>query len=324
MWHIDRLAFSEIGGDQFGVWSEIQESHRALASPFFAPGFAAAIASVQSDVTVGVLRQGDTVVGFFPFQHDGSGGGRAIGEPVCDFQGIITNLESDIPVAALLSGCGLARWSFSHMIAEQGALRPFRREGYDSPFIDLVGGFERYRAGRRNAGTQQLQQVGRRRRQFEREVGPLHFEASSTCPEMLGALMRLKSEQYHRTGSYDRFAIPWIVALLGRLLDERGEVFGGILSILSTPGRLVAAHFGLRGRRTWHWWFPAYDPEFARYSPGLILLVEMMQAAESLGMDRIDLGRGEALYKRRFMTGVTPVYSGCVEAAAPSSSFRAT
>jgi CelD/BcsL family acetyltransferase involved in cellulose biosynthesis len=87
---------------------------------------------------------------------------------------------------------------------------------------------------------------------------------------------------------------------------------------------LVAAHFGIRSRRIWHWWFPAYDREFARYSPGLILLVEMMRAAEGLGLERIDLGRGEALYKRRLMTGAATVYSGCVETGPSVAALRAT
>lgn len=317
--HINRLSCGLAD-----AWSEVQRSEPTLASPFFSAGFAAAFASVHGGVEAAVLREEGQIVGFFPFQRDPAGGGWAIAEPVCDFQGLVAGPDVQISPESLVASCGLSRWLFSHVIAEQGSFRPYRQVGYDSPFIDLSGGFEIYREGRQRSGTQQLQQVERRRRQFEREVGPLRFEAASGDAESLRALMRLKSEQYRRTGSYDRFAIGWVVALLECLLECRGEDFGGMLSVLSTRGRLVAAHFGMRSRRIWHWWFPAYDREFARYSPGLILLVEMMRATEVLGLRRIDLGRGEALYKRRLMTGATTVYSGCVEVGPSSAALWAT
>ena len=74
----------------------------------------------------------------------------------------------------------------------------------------------------------------------------MHFEAASDDADLLRLLMRLNSDQYLRTGSFDRFAIGWVVSLLERLLAYRGEDFGGMLSVLSSRGRLVAAHFGLR------------------------------------------------------------------------------
>lgn len=49
-----------------------------------------------------------------------------------------------------------------------------------------------------------------------------------------------------------------------------------------------------------------------------------MRAAEGLGLERIDLGRGEALYKRRLMTGASTVYSGCVEVGPSSAALQAT
>src|SRR4051794_17452648 len=187
--------------DLVDAWMEIQRSEPTLASPYFSAGFAAAFASVHAGVEVAVLRERGEIVGFFPFQRDPSGGGRAIAEPVSDFQGLVAGPGVRISPESLVAGCGLTCWSFSHVIAEQDAFGPFRQAGHDSPFIELSGGFELYRAGRQRSGTQQLQQVERRRRQFEREVGPLHFEAASRDVESLRLLMRLKSEQYHRTGS---------------------------------------------------------------------------------------------------------------------------
>jgi CelD/BcsL family acetyltransferase involved in cellulose biosynthesis len=86
-----------------------------------------------------------------------------------------------------------------------------------------------------------------------------------------------------------------------------------MLSLLYAGERLVAGHFGMRGRSVWHYWFPAYDPEVAKYSPGLILLLKMAEHAPSLGVRTIDLGKGMSLYKQRLMNASVLLASGSVE-----------
>jgi CelD/BcsL family acetyltransferase involved in cellulose biosynthesis len=77
--------------------------------------------------------------------------------------------------------------------------------------------------------------------------------------------------------------------------------------------RLAAVNLCMRSNHVLHSWFPAYDVEFSKYSVGLILLVETARAAESLGIKRIDLGKGDEPYKRDFMSGATMVAEGSVE-----------
>ena len=63
------------------------------------------------------------------------------------------------------------------------------------------------------------------------------------------------------------------------LVTPGGGDFQGVLSGLYIGEKLVAAHFGMRSRRVLHWWFPAYDPELGKYSPGAQLLLELSRAA---------------------------------------------
>jgi CelD/BcsL family acetyltransferase involved in cellulose biosynthesis len=53
--------------------------------------------------------------------------------------------------------------------------------------------------------------------------------------------------------------------------------------------------------------------ELAEYSPGLLLWIETLQAAESLGIRRIDLGEGPERYKLRLMSGASRLGSGTVD-----------
>jgi len=56
-----------------------------------------------------------------------------------------------------------------------------------------------------------------------------------------------------------------------------------------------------------------------QYSPGSILEVRLAQEANSLGITRIHLGKGDEPYKRRFASGFDYVAEGVV----PSQSVRA-
>ena len=109
--------------------------------------------------------------------------------------------------------------------------------------------------------------------------------------------MAWKSDQYRRTGRPDRFAEPWVVALVESLLGTREESCSGRLSLLYAGDQLVAGHFGLSSRSVIPTWFPVYDPRFARYSPGLLLHLAMAESAAAAGVSAIDMGPGAKDYK---------------------------
>src|SRR5262249_34428529 len=155
-------------------------------------------------------------------------------------------------------------------------------------------GFEGYAAERRATGSNVLERTEQQARRLARAAGPLSFEPHSNDPGLLSLLLTWKSDQYRRTGRPDPFAVAWNPLLLERLhaVDEPG--FGGMLSVLHAGDRVVALAFGLRSRTVWHYWFPAYDRELARFSPGMVLLVKMIEEAARRGLGRLDLGKDEA------------------------------
>jgi CelD/BcsL family acetyltransferase involved in cellulose biosynthesis len=131
-------------------------------------------------------------------------------------------------------------------------------------------------------------------------------------------LIRWKSEQYRRTGAEDRFAMPWFRQVVENVYDCQTERFSGVLSVLRAGTVPVAMHFGMRAGSVWHYWFPAYDPQYAAYSPGILLLLKMAEAAPGLGIDRIDLGKGDAVrYKEALKSYDVPLAIGCVELPSP-------
>jgi CelD/BcsL family acetyltransferase involved in cellulose biosynthesis len=127
-------------------------------------------------------------------------------------------------------------------------------------------------------------------------------------------LFEWKSAQYRETGVWDRFDQPWIVDVVRTLAGTSAEDVTGLLSTLRAGDDVVALHFGLLARDRLSWWFPVYNGEFARYSPGLILLLDLVGEAAARGIPLVDLGRGEHHYKLRVATGSYVVAQGAVAA----------
>jgi CelD/BcsL family acetyltransferase involved in cellulose biosynthesis len=261
---------------------------------------------------VAVLEEDGATAGFFPFQRGLWGSGKPIGGRLTDFQGVVTRPGLRWDAADLIRGCGLATWDFDHLVASQQPFQPHQYRLADSPYLDLSEGFDAYEAERERAGSMLVKQTCRKRRKLEREVGPLRLETHTTEASVLEALLRWKSDQYVRTRVTNVFAYAWTVQLLKHVLEESGEAFAAMLSALYAGPQLVAVHLGMRSHHVMHWWFPTYDPKFGQYSPGQILLIMFARIAQSLGIGRVDLGRGEMNYKQRFVSGATTVAEGGV------------
>jgi CelD/BcsL family acetyltransferase involved in cellulose biosynthesis len=281
-------------------------------SPFFCPEFTSIVADAREDVYVGVLEREEESVGFFPFQRGRFGLGFPVGSIVSDYHGAVVKSGVCWDARELIDACDLKTWEFDHLIASQEPFAPFHRLTSRSWVMDFSDGVEAYLRDRQRAGVREISAVARKRRKLEREHGEVHVEHHVADPGVLTTLMRWKSDQYRRTGAADHLAKGWVRELLSLALLRQTPAFAGVLSALYVEERMVAAHFGVRSRSVWHYWYPAYDPEFGRYSPGLVLLLNMAESASSLGIRAIDLGKGDARYKRALANNTVALAEGAV------------
>jgi CelD/BcsL family acetyltransferase involved in cellulose biosynthesis len=314
----------ELSSDLIRGWGGLQQANPALASPYFHPEFTRVMAAVRADVEVAVLEDGGRVTAFFPFQRVGGSVGTPVGGIISDYQGLICAPDFTYDPRELVERCRLTAWNFDHLLTSQSSFKAFHHHIEPSPQIDLSKTFESYASERRASGSEQIKKCGNLMRRMEREVGPLGLIVHTAADAPLQQTLAWKSRQYLETGKADLFAMPWIRAAVERVQAAQVEGFAGILSLLYAGERLVAGHFGMRGKSVWHYWFPAYDPGMARYSPGLILLLKMAEVAPSLGVRTIDLGQGMSLYKQRLMNASVPLASGSVELPSWRSMLRNT
>jgi len=303
---ITAYAFDELPPDVLADWCRLRAAGPHYDSPYFDPRFAAAVHSVHGDVTV--LTGPDTV---FAVQCSARTA-RPVGWPGADFQGPIVGPRSSFDPRAALSTLGVAALPFDHLVDPGGHFTQYVDGIRRSPYVEIDGGLEGYRARASKAGRANLAQAQRQARKLIDEYGELRFEPCSTDRDVLLRVIEIKRAQYRATGARDHFAAPGRRELLEILLGIRDPDFSGVLSGVFVGDRIVAGHFGIRSASVLHWWFPVYDPEFRAYAPGWILMRELIASAMTTGVSRIDLGRGEDLYKRHVMTGHVDVAHGLV------------
>jgi CelD/BcsL family acetyltransferase involved in cellulose biosynthesis len=306
----------ELDSAEWMAWDRLQADQAHLRSPYYHPMFTRLVADVREDVYVAVGSRNGQSIAFFPFQKEaGATSGRPVGSWLNDFHGVIAADSVSLNLDDMLKGCGLSNWRFSHLPGNQSDFLPFSYRAMDSPFIDLSQGLEAYIAGLRPACHENLRKQRRIWRREEREGASWRFAFDSRDEKALAQLISWKSAQYNRSGLIDVFQFSWVRQLITRLHEQdAGLPFRGILSTLHLGKDLVAAHFGLYCRGLLHYWFPGYDVNHARSTPGNMLLLAHIERGYDLGVRRIDLGKGMTQFKKGLMSGTEPVFEGALTA----------
>ncbi|MBB2911156.1 CelD/BcsL family acetyltransferase involved in cellulose biosynthesis [Streptosporangium becharense] len=306
----------DLGKTDIDRWRALQASNPVFDSPFLSPEFTTTVGALQERVRVAVLHDGPDTVGFFPFERHPMGIGMPVAAGLTDAQGLVHAKDVEIDPHWLIKACGLAVFEFDHLAPGQPLLQAGHSR-HPSPIIDLRDGFESYIETVKVNSGKTYRSTAYKSRKLQRDVGPVRHEYGIKDLAPLRTLLGWKTEQYRRTGRTDRFARPWIVKLVERLLATDNEHFGGVLDMLYVDDRPVAGHFGLRTGTTLAGWFPAYDTAYAKYSPGLIHHLAMAEKAAATGIQVIDMGRGEKEYKEKLKNGEYEVAEGRV--ARPSA-----
>jgi CelD/BcsL family acetyltransferase involved in cellulose biosynthesis len=293
-------------------WDALQLADPKLRSPFFHPAYTREAAEFFPGVEVAVLDNGGEPLGYFPFQRTPGDRGVPVGGAINDFQGIVARPGTEFDAARLIRDCGLCSWRFSQLVTSQ---RPFQRYHWitaDSPSMDLREGFAAYARRQHKDGHTLISRMADKVRRAEREIGPVRFEAEARDPGLFDLLVQWKTRQYARIRAANPLAQPETLAFFRRLMARGEGDFRGVLSALYFRDRPAALHFGIRCRDVLHLWFPAYDTELGRYSPGIIHFVEQGRAAEATGISRADFGTGNERFKASFRNDGMQVAIGAV------------
>lgn len=296
------------------AWEGLRTADPALRNPLFGPRWAQTVGRVRPDAHVAVLRRDGAPVAFLPHQRGRNGTAHPMGAPFSDFHALIVEPGLALSLEEAVAAAGLRAFRYSGLLDPENRVRG-RTEGVvahvlkRTPGEDLIE-FVRSRNVKRFRNWRRLDN------KLEREHGAVSVAMPDPDPGALSGLMRWKSTQLRRNNLHDVYRPAWVQALMRNLLADVDPAFGGMQATLRVNGRPVAGEFGLREGDCLHPWIAGYDPEFAPYSPGIVLQLRMIEAMEPLGLIRYDLGPSSDHYKAAFSTGEFTLKAGVARAGA--------
>lgn len=311
--NVSILPARDLSSEHVALWSELQRADARLDSPFFRPEMTQLLAQVCDNVEVALLKDRGELVGFFPFQRESGN----VGQPICgelsDMQGIVARRGLSWDIKQLLKLARLKAWHFNHLLASQEGFQSYHKFLDDSPYMDLRQGYDKYYQQRRQAGSSLLSQGERKRRKLQREIGEVRFEYHTRDEKVLDCLIAWKRKQLREARYRDVFCSTWVCQLCRLISLAESEGFCGRLSALYAGEELIAVHLGMQSFEVLSSWIPTFDPTYGKYSPGVILHMELAKVAAAHGVARIDLGRGYNPLKKSLMSGSIPVAVGTVD-----------
>jgi CelD/BcsL family acetyltransferase involved in cellulose biosynthesis len=305
----DLVAPRELGPGEIARWHAFMDADTALQSAFLSPEFARACEDAYGQARVAILHRGGEIVGFFPFQFDDRasralGLAQRIGEEMSDVAGIVATEGVYVTPEELLRLCGLSAAYVSHVPESQERFGLGGGEDGQSFTIDVTGGSVAYIEHLKSVRPKFVADTLRKERKLAANAGTIEFLFDAPAElDVVGELMRLKREQYCRTGVEDVLARPARRDLIERLLEVHSPYCRAMLQLVRTGSGPIALHLGLRCTSTLHYWFPTYDPAFAYASPGRLMIWKMVEQAGAHAVAKIDLGAGEAQAKLQLSTG---------------------
>jgi CelD/BcsL family acetyltransferase involved in cellulose biosynthesis len=323
--HIEVLRPADLTTDQISRWRAAHAADPLLAHPMWSPDFVLAAAELRPATTrVAVIRDEAGRHGWFAFERRGRAGlGQAAGYGLSDAQGMTYEPGLRVPAAELLRACDLPLWRFTAlhdraMCFEEPARGRFVLGRTPNPVVDLSGGWDPYLADLRRRSRSTLPRLRRYERRLA-ERAPLRFVFAEDDPAMLETMFRLKSEQYRRKGYPDRLADRGTTDLVRHLTHRRSPTCAGALSVLYTGDEPAAFWWSVRSDTVLVARVTVYAPEHSRWSPGLVLLLKVLEHVAGLGIRLVDLGTGDQAYKQTLMTRMARPAEGEIVRAHPAA-----
>ncbi|HEY3210132.1 MAG TPA: GNAT family N-acetyltransferase [Actinomycetota bacterium] len=179
------------------------------------------------------------------------------------------------------------------------APRGFRVErGFDgvAPLIELPPKFDEYLGG---LPAKLRHEIRRKERRLIEETGPYRITLST--PESLEAdLDRFVELHKSSPGPKGRFMHAGMEIFFRRLAESFLASHHFHLAFIEVQGRKAAAAIGFTFRNSFFLYNSAFDREFSRLSPGMVLVADLIRRAIGVGERRFDMLKGDLEYKYRF------------------------
>jgi|TARA_B100000315_G_scaffold259797_1_gene317297 CelD/BcsL family acetyltransferase involved in cellulose biosynthesis len=122
--------------------------------------------------------------------------------------------------------------------------------------------------------------------------------------EQLGNLFDLHVARWQRTNTPSLFSDPVSRDFYRRITPVLASLEMLRFTTLKLDDHIVACHFGMASGDRFYWYKPAFDPEYARFSPGEVLLKFLLEQARDEHLRVFDFTIGAEPFKLRFASEI--------------------
>lgn len=301
------------------AFADLRDANTLYDNPFFDPDYARLVGEVREDTRIGVASNGEDILGFWALHVRPGGWSRPIGGPFSDWHGPVLAARAALSPEAFLRGLGLSGMTVS-ALQPSSSVTPMKMHRSGANVSDLSQGWAPFLEQQQQNWPKHFKKMRRLYRNVDRDFSGISFQWDDRSDTAFDRLIELKRTQFDRTGLHDVLKPQWTQDLLDRLRHFEGRRFRARLSSLSYDDNRVAAEMVLQSDTVMHGWLTAYEPEYASYSPGNMLVQEMLQQMPEHGLTIYDAGPGLYHYKRHYSNMQIPLDTGVIRAASPMAS----
>lgn len=303
-----RYSIENLPTEERNHWITIhQNSIGLLGSPFLSYCFASAVNLSGGQCFVDVFYGSDGMpIAYFPYQFSSRlnrflGLAERIGGNLCDISAPLSSTLSTSKFKIILENSAVNGFHVSHAPTELIEELPISNERLEIGLAAQIEntGLEYWNSKmlKNRSYSQDLNRCERRLADFAKD---LKFEISSSqTEELLDLLIELKRKQFRRTNVPDAFNQSWKIKLLKILAKSVSESCIGVFSWIYEKRSPIALHFGLKSKTVFSYWLPTYAAEYSRFSPGKILLKNILTSIPARSTKYFDFGLGDSSYKRQ-------------------------
>jgi CelD/BcsL family acetyltransferase involved in cellulose biosynthesis len=207
-----------------------------------------------------------------------------------------------LDVFGLSEGCRLVQASRTR------ALHLFER--IEAPVLDLSRGWsETYRS---KTNSRQRHHHKHRRRQLE-GLGKVEISLARTLPELEPALedaFRLHALRWRGRPDGSGFVTPTGLRFNRAALRALAAADVARIITLKLDGRPIAFAWYIALEERMYLYRTAFDPSYARCSPGLVNTLNLLELASAEGLTRVEFLGGAERYKLQFSDHFEPLHIG--------------
>jgi CelD/BcsL family acetyltransferase involved in cellulose biosynthesis len=183
-------------------------------------------------------------------------------------------------------------------------------ERVEAPVLDLSGGWDATYRAKTDSKKRNLHK--RRRRQLS-ELGTLEVVRARSLEELDPALadaVRLHAARWAGRPDGSGFATDSGRLFNREALASLAEQDAARIVTLKLNGRPIAFHYYLVFANRMYVYRLAFDPEFARFSPGLLATLDALEWAGEEGLERVEYLGGDERYKLELSDRLEPLSQG--------------